>query len=324
MAEKDKIEKTLESYNDVFADIVNVLLFDGEQVIKEDELEDAQTFSMYKADGKVHSQDRDVAKYWKNGSIRISFFGFENQTAIDELMPLRVLGYDGASYRSELDYLDNKRKSEREEWKKEQSLKTEKEKFIFTEKPYPVLTLVLYYGKAIWNKPKNLVDCLDIPEKLKPFISDYKMNLFDISGLSDETVQKFKSDFKIIADYCVKIRRGEKYTGTKDVFKHFSEIFDLMSILAPDARFDEAKNTPIEKQEVTNMCDWLNEIENRGIEKGIEQGIEKGIERGIEQGIEQGQKRFIIKMLKKHSKESVAEDLEITVAEIDRILENKD
>ncbi len=27
MAEKDMIEKTLESYNDVFADIVNVLLF---------------------------------------------------------------------------------------------------------------------------------------------------------------------------------------------------------------------------------------------------------------------------------------------------------
>lgn len=29
MGEKDIIEKTLESYNDVFADIVNVLLFKG-------------------------------------------------------------------------------------------------------------------------------------------------------------------------------------------------------------------------------------------------------------------------------------------------------
>ena len=29
MAEKDAAEKTLESYNDVFADIVNVLLFKG-------------------------------------------------------------------------------------------------------------------------------------------------------------------------------------------------------------------------------------------------------------------------------------------------------
>ena len=31
MAQKDIAEKTLESYNDVFADILNVLLFHGEQ-----------------------------------------------------------------------------------------------------------------------------------------------------------------------------------------------------------------------------------------------------------------------------------------------------
>lgn len=31
MAEKDIAEKTLEAYNDVFADIINVLLFNGEQ-----------------------------------------------------------------------------------------------------------------------------------------------------------------------------------------------------------------------------------------------------------------------------------------------------
>ena len=50
MAAKDVLEKTLESYNDVFADIVNGFLFHGKQVIKEEDLTDAQTFSMYKAD----------------------------------------------------------------------------------------------------------------------------------------------------------------------------------------------------------------------------------------------------------------------------------
>ena len=35
MAEKDITEKNLEALNDVFADIVNVLLFKGEQVINE-------------------------------------------------------------------------------------------------------------------------------------------------------------------------------------------------------------------------------------------------------------------------------------------------
>ncbi len=37
MAEKDASEKILESYNDVFSDIVNVLLFNGKQVLGADE-----------------------------------------------------------------------------------------------------------------------------------------------------------------------------------------------------------------------------------------------------------------------------------------------
>ena len=41
MGQKDISEKTLEAYNDVFADIVNVLLFKGKPLVKEDKLEEA-------------------------------------------------------------------------------------------------------------------------------------------------------------------------------------------------------------------------------------------------------------------------------------------
>ena len=64
MAEKDAAEKILESYNDVFADIVNALIFNGDDVVSEDELSDAQTFSAYKFENSLKSQERDVAKYW--------------------------------------------------------------------------------------------------------------------------------------------------------------------------------------------------------------------------------------------------------------------
>ena len=74
MAEKDIAEKTLEAYNDVFADIVNGLLFEGREVVKEDELEAESEISMYKADDRLHEQERDVAKYWKNGEIRIALY----------------------------------------------------------------------------------------------------------------------------------------------------------------------------------------------------------------------------------------------------------
>ena len=100
MAEKDASEKILESYNDVFSDIVNVLLFNGRQVLGADELEDQATRTYYKADGRLHEIERDVAKRWKNGNIRVACIGFENQTASDPDMPLRVIGYDGAEYRA--------------------------------------------------------------------------------------------------------------------------------------------------------------------------------------------------------------------------------
>ncbi len=40
MSQKDITEKMLFTYNDVFADVVNALLFKGEQVIAEEELVD--------------------------------------------------------------------------------------------------------------------------------------------------------------------------------------------------------------------------------------------------------------------------------------------
>ena len=56
MADKDITEKTLESCNDVFADIMNVYLFHGRQQIEEQELENAQPKSYYKADGKLRAR----------------------------------------------------------------------------------------------------------------------------------------------------------------------------------------------------------------------------------------------------------------------------
>lgn len=55
MGEKDITEKILESYNDVFADIVNGIVFNGEQVVREEDLFDATPFGYYKASGKVRS-----------------------------------------------------------------------------------------------------------------------------------------------------------------------------------------------------------------------------------------------------------------------------
>ena len=65
MGQKDISQKALESYNDVFADIVNGIIFNGKDTVKAEDLEEASTLSVFSKDSKLHEQSRDVAKFWK-------------------------------------------------------------------------------------------------------------------------------------------------------------------------------------------------------------------------------------------------------------------
>ena len=264
MQEKDITQKMLEQFNDVFSDIVNVLLFDGKDVVDEDSLIDTPTKSMMKIDSKVHSQDRDVAKYWQNSRINIALFGFENQTVPDKLMPLRVISYDGIEYGRQT--------------KKRYRYKTK----------YPVITLVLYLGyKKRWNYPINILDIVEVDERLRPFVNDYKINLFEIAYLDEEKISLFKSDFRILVDYLHQIRTNNSYNPKDYIIKHIDELLTLMSVMTGDKRFEDSINEANEK-EARYMCEVLDIIENRGIEKGLEQGLEKGLEKGLKQGRQEG------------------------------------
>ena len=77
LADKDAAEKILESYNEVFSDIVNVLLFGGREVISANALEDQPSRSHYKADGKIREIERDVVKRWKKGNICVACMRLE-------------------------------------------------------------------------------------------------------------------------------------------------------------------------------------------------------------------------------------------------------
>ena len=259
MQEKDKTQKTLERYNDVFSDILNVLLFNGERIVEEESLSDAPEDSILKIDGKVHSQERDVAKYWEKSQISVALFGLENQTSPDKLMPLRVFSYDGAEYG-----------------------KQSRTKYRGEEK-YPVITLILYLGyKQRWKYPKSLMGILKVNEKLKPYVNDCKINLFEIAYLDKSKIDLFKSDFKILAEYLYQMRVSKDYKPDNITVKHTREMISLMSAMTGDTRFEEVVSEEEKAKEgVINMCEVLDRIEQRGIEKGIEKGRAEGLSLGV-------------------------------------------
>ena len=98
-------------------------------------------------------------------------------------MALRILEYDGAEYRAQL-------------------LKGgQKERYL-------VVTLVLYFGyDRHWSYSTGLRDRLQIPDGFKTYVSEYQINLLEIAYLTDEQLEMFESDFRIVADYFVQKKR---------------------------------------------------------------------------------------------------------------------
>ena len=265
---KDITQKMLERYNDVFADIVNVLLFNGKRIVDEDALIDTPADSALKIDGEIHSQDRDVAKYWKNSQINIALFGLENQTVPDKLMPMRVIGYDGAEYKKQV--LEENR----------------------YKKKYPVITLVLYMGyDRNWKYSNSLLDLLEVDDNLKPYVSDYKINVFEIAFLDREKIELFKSDFRMLADYLYQMRTNNSYKGDESNIKHVDEILMLMSAMSGFKNIENIIKVAHERK-VSNMKGFFELAEEKGLEKGLELGREEGREEGLQlgrtEGIEKG------------------------------------
>ena len=251
MKEKDITEKKLLSYNDVFADIINGTIFEGREIVRSEDLTDANPVTQFKDDKNTHrEQIRDVAKLWEKKGVIFSFIGIENQTSLDRDMILRVISYDGATYKNQ----------------------------IGNEHIYPVFTIVIYWGKNEWKAPTTLKERIECPTEIIDVVSDYKFKLIDMARLSDEEIDKFRDDFKFIAGILSKKRN---YRPHDLDIKHPEEVLDLLDAVLHDDRFKKIKSEIIriktEGREV-DMCEFLDELEKRGMEKGIEQGMEKGEE----------------------------------------------
>lgn len=245
MAEKDKTEKVLEDYNDVFADIYNTLLF-SEPYLKEAGLTAGPTESIYKTEmGEAAEQRRDVLKHYGKAEFVICSMGIENQSTIDRTMPIRIMGYDYATYRAQLSQ---------------------------EQKPVPVITIVLNFSNARWNGAKSLHEMFDIPEKLKPFVQNYQIWVFDIAFLDDEVIECFTSDFKAVAKFFKARRLGltEIFLDDKISLEHVEAVLHLFEAFTGDNRYwySEELVSKVKKGGMISMCDLAESIEQKGIKLG--------------------------------------------------------
>ena len=291
MGEKDILEKKLLMFNDVFADFVNGIMFDGKDVVKEDELVDLSGWSHYKGDDSKHRfQDRDVVKLWKKENVVISLIGIENQDIPDEDIVFRVISYDGASYRTQL--------VEKERRKRKKKVDKVAEKSAEKLDIFPVITFVIYYGEEEWRHETTLHKRLNLGSALKHYVSDYSINLIDLKKLSEDDINKFKKDFKLIADYMVK---GSKHKADRIDLNHPEEVSELILRLTGEelpfeVECEEGGNNMekffepmFERAEARGRAEGRAEGEARGRVEGEARGRAEGEARGRAEGKTEGE-----------------------------------
>ena len=157
-------------------------------------------------------------------------------------MPFRIVGYDGAAYRSQL--------------------QQERKKML------PVMTIVLYFGTdRHWNSRKKIKELMEIPRCLDTYVNDYQMHVFEVAWLTEEQISHFHSDFKVVANFFVQKRKNKDYIPDDPTeIRHVDEVLKLLQVMTGDRRYEEIFRK--KKEGVHSMCDVAESyIEASGIKK---------------------------------------------------------
>lgn len=244
MAQKDLTEKNLEFYPDVFADLINVLLYKGRPILDPEALQPAPTETLYPGYAEhFRNQFQDVSKFEMNDNTIKIQYTIENETKAPRKMILRKVGYEGALYRNQVEQKNS----------------------------FPVISLVLYWGSKKWTPPQSIHQFFsknNIPTEVYSYIDNSQLHIYEMARLPDEIRDLFKSDMRIVVDF---LAEQSNYVPTEQKIQHLEALLFLLKAITGDDRYEEILPVLIqqekEKGEVT-MCELLDKYENKGKAEG--------------------------------------------------------
>lgn len=277
----DTILKNYWSNNEQFADFFNAVLFEGERVIKPDELEDVDTEESTILEHREYAESikasRDTIKIQKKSSaygVQFVMLGMEGQEHIHYAMPMRVMGYDYGTYKKQYD-------SNAKQYKLADGLEEDEylSRMKRTDKFVPVITVVVYYGEKAWDGAVSLHGMLNIPEEMKRYVNDYKMLLIearqnDLKLHNINNVDLFNL-LRILLDKSKPLNETRE-KAIEYAKKHEVDKSVLMTVVgAANCKIDY---NSLDRKGDADMCTVFEETRLEGEAKGI---IETGYEFGL-------------------------------------------
>lgn len=264
-----------------FADLFNGTIFQGQQIILPEDLEERDSESSIIVTDKEYKEKgvqkyRDITMLWKQNT-ELAILACENQNKVHYAMPVRMMIYDGLSYADQM----------RKIWKnRDKDKKTTEEEFLShfyrEDKIYPVISLVFYYGLTPWDACKDLYGMFHQENEirnhtfLKQYIPNYKINLIDAGNV--EEVEIFQSNLQLIFGM-LKYRGKEKgileyLDNNRDYFSSVDiETYQAIRALLHSEKQLKNVVSGKDRKERINMCTAIEAIYNNGLNEGVEQGI---------------------------------------------------
>lgn len=277
----------------VFADLFNYLLYNGEDVLKPENLTDMDTaeIALPTIDGEASfpiQKYRDVLKeavVKEDGEAAyVLILGVENQDNIHYAMPVKNMVYDAINYSSQVSAIASKHKAARDSVTSAEFLSGLHK----SDKLTPVITLTLYFGQHEWDAPMSLHELLSTErEEILQFVPDFKINLISPVSMSQEDIRKFKSDFKELAAFIRCGRDKEAMKNLVETNEEFKHMDPLTAEIANDVTRSNLK-LKIEENGEVDMCIAIAGIRDEGREMGRMEGRMEGREQGRLEGREQG------------------------------------
>ena len=256
---KDTIVKEYIGNPEIFADVFNFFLYDGEQKIKPENLTEKDVTELVtlpaaikgqelsgevdvsikrsqmhkrskrKTDGSNSAQKhRDLLKFaamMQDSYANYVILGVENQMEVHYAMPVRNMVYDALQYDKQVAMIAaanrrNKRFSSGTMRNNGEFLSG----FLRTDKILPVITLTLYFGTEPWDGPLSLREMYDINDsKLLDFVPDYRVQLIQPMTLSEDDFEKFHTSLREVLQtikYSVDAQKLTEYIVQNERMHH--------------------------------------------------------------------------------------------------------
>ena len=278
---KDSKAKEYLSDNTRFSEICNYVLFDGEKVIKPENLKECDTtevLSVFGIDKKqiVKQKWRDLLKSVSvkhTGQMYVILIGAEAQTDIHYAMPVKTMIYDALNYGEQVNEAKKRHRKNKDYRSSDEFLSG----FTLDDKLTPVITITLYLGTTQWDGPRSLAEMMpQMDERILPFINDYRINLLNPLEITD--FSKFETGLRPLFELLKNASDEEKLNEliTKDDTFTRVDVETVAAInlfVGTDIKYDE-------KEEVVNMCKAWDDHKKRGIQEGMQRGMQQGMQQG--------------------------------------------